>query len=72
MQAENSTKARQLQEAQQKLAEALAAHERHVIEADARSQAQEADAVRQKTEELMQQKELLDRRGSLSLSDYQN
>ena len=39
----------------------MGAHQRQSIEAEARSKSEAADAVRQKTEELMQQKELLDR-----------
>ena len=46
---------------QQQLAETRAAHERHMIEAEAARKSLEADALKQKSEELMQQKEALDR-----------
>ena len=49
-----------MEDTRQQLAEAVAAHERHVIEAEARSKAEAADAVKQKSEELMQQKKALD------------
>ncbi len=46
---------------QQQLAEARAALERHMIKAEAACKSLEANALKQKTEELMQQKETLDR-----------
>ena len=61
LQAEGSSKADQLKEIKQQLAEAVGVHQRQSIEAEARSKSEAADAVRQKSEELMQQKELLDR-----------
>ena len=60
MQAEASLRAEQLRETAQQLAEAMAAHERYVIEAEARSKSEAADAVKQRSEALMQQKEALD------------
>ena len=68
LQAEASSKADQLKEAKQRLAEAVGAHQRQSIEAEARSKSEAADAVRQKSEELMQQKELLDRHVFTSLT----
>lgn len=46
---------------QQALSEATAAHERYVIEAEAKAKSEAAEAVRLKSHELMQQKEALDR-----------
>lgn len=61
LQAEASSRAEQLRDTKEQLAEAVAAHERHAIEVEARSKSQAADAVMQKSEELSQQKEDLDR-----------
>ena len=61
LQAEASSKGEQLRAAQQALTEATAAHERYVIEAEAKAKSEAAEAVRLKTHELMQQKEALDR-----------
>lgn len=61
LQAEASSRAEQLRDTREQLAETLAAYERHVIEAEARSKSEAADAVKQKSEELMQLKGSLDR-----------
>ncbi|CAK0779091.1 hypothetical protein CVIRNUC_004694 [Coccomyxa viridis] len=60
-QAEASSKGEQLHAVQQALSEATAAHERYVIEAEAKAKSEAAEAVRLKSHELMQQKEALDR-----------
>ena len=65
LQAEASSKGEQLCAAQQALTQAMAAHERYIIEAEARARSEAAEAVRLKTHELMQQKETLDRFAAL-------
>ena len=61
LQAEASSRAQQMEEVHQQLAEVRATLERHLIEAEAARKYLKADALKQKSEELMRQKETLDR-----------